>query len=61
MKADMAQCRRQLEEKEMCAASVPYCEGGSVISFFGGKQYVCKLVINIKKVYLLQSYKEGNV
>ena len=35
MKADMAQCRRQMEEKEMCAAPIPYCEGGSTNDIFG--------------------------
>ncbi|XP_064108632.1 spondin-1-like isoform X2 [Macrobrachium nipponense] len=31
MKASMSDCQRQLEEKEMCAASVTYCPGGSFI------------------------------
>lgn len=39
MKAEMMQCRRQLEEKEMCAASIPFCAGGNVDSFFGTEHY----------------------
>ncbi|XP_047736020.1 spondin-1 [Hyalella azteca] len=35
MKATASLCRRQLEEKEMCAASIPFCDGGSIDSIFG--------------------------
>ncbi|XP_069946228.1 spondin-1-like isoform X2 [Cherax quadricarinatus] len=40
LKAQMSNCKRQLEEKEMCAASVPFCEGGSPTSIFGGNEYI---------------------
>lgn len=39
LKAQMSMCKRQLEEKEMCAASVPFCDGGSETSIFGGANY----------------------
>ncbi|XP_042243075.1 spondin-1-like isoform X2 [Homarus americanus] len=33
LKADMGGCKRQLEEKEMCAAAQIYCEGGGAFAF----------------------------
>lgn len=39
MKAQMGGCRRQMEEKEMCAAPEPYCPGGNIHNIFGDNGY----------------------